>query len=141
MPPSVTPLRAAAGLLARAVPGPFSRRRVVRAGLAAAATAAGAALGACVSPAPAARPAAGVPLAHQHHTGDVALAGVEGMVKTDVGDDAAEKLARPEGFDPMAFLTAFDYGNVSKLPDGRTLREYEIVSFNKDVEVAPGVMF
>lgn len=44
-------------------------------------------------------------------------------------------------FDPSAFLTAFDYGKVSTLPDGRTLREYELVGVDKEIEVAPGVMF
>ncbi|TVY03257.1 multicopper oxidase domain-containing protein [Cohnella terricola] len=38
-------------------------------------------------------------------------------------------------------LSNFDYGKVSTLPDGRTLREYEIVSFEKDIEIAQGVKF
>jgi len=45
------------------------------------------------------------------------------------------------GFDPSAFLTAFDYGSVSRLPDGRTLREYQIVAGDKEIEIAPGVVF
>ncbi|GBD16870.1 Copper-containing nitrite reductase [bacterium HR26] len=45
------------------------------------------------------------------------------------------------GFDPSAFLTAFDYGHVSRLPDGRTLREYRIVAGDKEIEIAPGVFF
>ncbi|MEX2281649.1 MAG: multicopper oxidase domain-containing protein [Gemmatimonadota bacterium] len=48
---------------------------------------------------------------------------------------------RPGGFDPMAFLTHFDYGKVSKLPNGQTLREYELVAMDKEIEVAPGVFF
>ncbi|BCU82218.1 copper oxidase [Polycladomyces abyssicola] len=38
-------------------------------------------------------------------------------------------------------LTSFDYGKVSKLPDGRTLREYNIVATDKEIEVAPGVVY
>jgi len=44
-------------------------------------------------------------------------------------------------FDPMKFLTDFDGGTVSTLPDGRTLREYDFVARDVEVEVAPGVYF
>src|SRR5688572_14246418 len=30
--------------------------------------------------------------------------------------------------DPMKYLTAFDYGKVTQLPDGRTQREYHVVA-------------
>lgn len=45
------------------------------------------------------------------------------------------------GFDPMAILTDFDYGKVSKMADGRTLREYTIIAEIMDVEVAPGIVY
>lgn len=45
------------------------------------------------------------------------------------------------GFNPTDILTDFDYGKVSTLEDGRTLREYGILSINKDVEVMPGMVF
>ncbi|OHD20686.1 MAG: copper oxidase [Spirochaetes bacterium GWB1_59_5] len=45
------------------------------------------------------------------------------------------------GFDPMAILEDFDYGKVSTLLDGRTLREYWIVAEATTVEVAPGVYY
>jgi FtsP/CotA-like multicopper oxidase with cupredoxin domain len=45
------------------------------------------------------------------------------------------------GFDPMKFLTHFDYGKESKLPSGQVLREYEIVAEDKEIEVAPGVFY
>ena len=44
-------------------------------------------------------------------------------------------------FDPTAYLTKFDYGKVSTLPDGRTLREWKLVASDKEIEVAPGVKF
>lgn len=44
-------------------------------------------------------------------------------------------------FNPSEFLRHFDYGRTSELPDGRTLREWEIVAVDKEIEVAPGVYF
>ena len=40
------------------------------------------------------------------------------------------------GFNPGDILTDFDYGKVSTLPNGQTLREYEIVAVNKNIEVS-----
>ena len=34
----------------------------------------------------------------------------------------------PTKMNPMKVLTAFDYGKVTKLPNGRTLREYELTA-------------
>jgi len=45
------------------------------------------------------------------------------------------------GFDPMAILTAFDVGKVSKLPSGQTLREYTFTAINKTILVAPDKPF
>ncbi|MGH7542561.1 MAG: twin-arginine translocation signal domain-containing protein, partial [Gemmatimonadota bacterium] len=43
------------------------------------------------------------------------------------GGGGPVKDIRPGGFDPTAFATHFDTGKVSRLPDGRTLREYDMV--------------
>lgn len=43
--------------------------------------------------------------------------------------------------DPMDFLQTFDYGRVSRLADGRTLREYEITAIDETIQVAPGVFY
>src|SRR5688572_1746847 len=56
------------------------------------------------------------------------------MVEGDV-DPAAN------GFDPSDLVTDFDYGAVSTLPSGQTLREYRIVASEKTIEIAPGVTF
>jgi len=49
---------------------------------------------------------------------------------------------RPEGeFDPDAFLTDFDYGEVTTRDDGRTVRSWEIVALDREIEVAPGVWY
>lgn len=43
--------------------------------------------------------------------------------------------------DPHAFLEQFDWGEVSLLPDGRTLREYRLTAVDREIEVAPGVVY
>jgi FtsP/CotA-like multicopper oxidase with cupredoxin domain len=48
---------------------------------------------------------------------------------------------RHAGVDPMRYLTAFDWGKVSRLPSGQTLREYQLVATDREIEVAPGVRF
>ncbi|WP_309233706.1 multicopper oxidase domain-containing protein [Conexibacter sp. W3-3-2] len=48
---------------------------------------------------------------------------------------------RKNGFDPHEILRDFDWGTTRKGPDGRTIREWEIVAADKEIEVAPGVVF
>ena len=44
-------------------------------------------------------------------------------------------------FDPMEYLRDFDYGHVSKLSDGTTVREFTIiVEDDKIMEVSPGML-
>jgi FtsP/CotA-like multicopper oxidase with cupredoxin domain len=45
------------------------------------------------------------------------------------------------GFTPLELLTEFDGGEVSKDSKGRTVREYEFVATQKEIEIAPGVFF
>ncbi len=45
------------------------------------------------------------------------------------------------GFDPTALLTDWERGGVSDLPDGRKLRSFEITAIDKEIEIAPGVLF
>ena len=47
----------------------------------------------------------------------------------------------PGSFDPTAFLTQFDGGNVSRLPSGQVLREFELVAEDREIEVAPGIFY
>ncbi len=58
----------------------------------------------------------------------------------DCGMSTAALLADSE-MNPTKFLTTFDYGKVSRLPDGRTLREYDLIAVDKEIEVAGGVKF
>ena len=45
------------------------------------------------------------------------------------------------GFDTAKMLTDWETGSVSSLPDGRTLRTFVIEAVDKEIEIAPGVMF
>ena len=45
------------------------------------------------------------------------------------------------GFDPSEILRDFDYGQVSKTPDGRTVRQWDISATDREIEVAPGLRF
>jgi len=45
------------------------------------------------------------------------------------------------GFRPQEILRDFDWGTTSKLPDGRTLREWQLVALDREFEIAPGVRF
>jgi FtsP/CotA-like multicopper oxidase with cupredoxin domain len=44
------------------------------------------------------------------------------------------------GIDPHAFLETFDYGTVSRA-GGKTIRTFDLRAIDKDIEVAPGVIF
>jgi FtsP/CotA-like multicopper oxidase with cupredoxin domain len=54
-----------------------------------------------------------------------------------VGDVDSTK----NGFDPTAMLTDWETGTVSKLPDGRTSRTFEVIGQEKEIEIVPGVIF
>ena len=45
------------------------------------------------------------------------------------------------GFNPSEILRDFDVGTTTRLPDGRTLREWKVVAREQQIEVAPGVRF
>src|SRR5215218_5627024 len=70
----------------------------------------------------------------QDHQPDEPMPMTHNMVEGDVDLTA-------NGFDPTTMLTDFDYGTVSTLPSGQTLREYQLVATEKLIEIAPGVTF
>ncbi|MEQ8932085.1 MAG: multicopper oxidase domain-containing protein [Nitratireductor sp.] len=45
------------------------------------------------------------------------------------------------GFDTSKMLTEWETGTVSRLPDGRVLRTFQLDAIDKEIEIAPGVMF
>ena len=69
------------------------------------------------------------PLIQDKHRG-AEMPGVVGEVSHD-----------SNGFNPTDILTDFDYGEVSILDNGQTLREYKFVALNKNVEVVPGIEY
>ncbi len=48
---------------------------------------------------------------------------------------------RANGFNPTEILRDFDWGTTRRLGNGRTLREWTVVAADKDIEVAPGVVY
>ena len=45
-------------------------------------------------------------------------------------------------FDPMEYLREFNYGRISQLPDGITLREFTIIAEDDKIqEISPGVFY
>jgi len=48
---------------------------------------------------------------------------------------------RANGFNPHEIVRDFDWGKTSKLPDGRTLREWTLAAGEHEIEIAPGVKF
>jgi manganese oxidase len=80
-------------------------------------------------------PGSAIPAAHAQTGGQGDhMSMTHNMVEGDV-DPAVN------GFDPTEMLTDFDYGTVSTLPTGQTLREYRVVASEKLIEIAPGVTF
>ena len=44
--------------------------------------------------------------------------------------------------DPMEYLRDFNYGKISNLPDGTTVRDYTIIASDKETkEVSPGIFY
>lgn len=68
----------------------------------------------------------GTPPAHGDHGG---------MITVGTVDDARN------GFDPHALLTDWETGTVSRDASGRTTREFEITAEEKEIEIAPGLIF
>ncbi|MCC7353915.1 MAG: multicopper oxidase domain-containing protein [Anaerolineae bacterium] len=111
----------------------LSRRNFLRTG---AAVAAGAAALAGTN---VAAPVSASPQAGQHNHGEDEHGGMDMM---GASPGFATKLDIPPATaDPMQILTDFDMGQVSQLPDGRTLREYQVTAYDREIEVAKGVAF
>lgn len=77
----------------------------------------------------------------------IASAAEQGQAVLHTGDHSGHFGNIPVGevdtstFDPAEYLTEFDYGKVSTSSDGSTVREYRITAVDREIEVAPGVMF
>ncbi|MBI4502784.1 MAG: multicopper oxidase domain-containing protein [Gemmatimonadetes bacterium] len=86
----------------------------------------------------------------------VGAAGVAGLAASSQLLKAAQSVVAPPvhlhlsgtvgevtsaSIDPLVFLETFDYGQVSRLPSGKTLREFQLSAFDREIEIAPGVFF
>ena len=80
------------------------------------------------------------PLTHNHSanlTPTPPHGGHDGNLPGTVGEVDHDR----NGFDPTNLLTDFDYGKASKLPNGQTLREFNVIALNKSIEIVPGIQF
>jgi FtsP/CotA-like multicopper oxidase with cupredoxin domain len=112
--------------------GRWSRRTILAAGMAAAG-------GAAVSAAGASGEAneSGSEAGKSHKTmGGTGHGSNHGAMMTVGEVDEARN-----GYDTSKLLTTWDTGTVSKLPDGRTLRSFVMEAVDKEIEIAPGIMF
>ncbi len=48
---------------------------------------------------------------------------------------------RANRFHPNELLYDFDYGTVSQMESGQTLREFEFIAVDREIEIAPGIFF
>jgi len=75
------------------------------------------------------------------HGGHHAHAGASDHPHTHANMAVGDVDVAKNGFDPSKVLTDWDIGTVTQLPDGRTLRTYEIVAEDKEIEIVPGIFF
>jgi FtsP/CotA-like multicopper oxidase with cupredoxin domain len=73
-----------------------------------------------------ARLAEAAPSPHHHHGATMPGAAVD---------------PRVNGFDPSRILRDFDWGTTRRLAGGRTLREWKLVAYDKQIEIIPGVKY
>lgn len=72
-----------------------------------------------------------------HHQMPTPLVGGPG---TQLSPEALERLRKPQGLDPIGMLTDFDPGKIT-VENGQTVHEYEFLAHEKQIEVAPGVLY
>jgi FtsP/CotA-like multicopper oxidase with cupredoxin domain len=101
----------------------FTRRRALTAGAAV--------VGAGVT----ARLGDAAPPAHQHDP----LA--HGSSHSGFPEGNATVDPKVNGFDPTVILRDFDWGKTRRLAGGHTLREWELVASDKEIEIVPGVKY
>jgi FtsP/CotA-like multicopper oxidase with cupredoxin domain len=115
--------------------GLLDRRRFLKKTAALGALGGAAAIGGKAAASPGAPDVRALVAAQAPHSHSMAHAGHGGMGVVGQVDHARN------GFDPHVILTDFDGGEVSKDSAGRTVREYEFVVIDKEIEIAPGVFF
>ena len=117
----------------------LSRRRFLG-GAAAVAAPAAIGLGSLVAAESQPQRAAAETLAHGGHGAGGAHAGHSAFPHAAFAKDRRVDHAR-NGFHPTELLRDFDYGTTHRLPSGRVVREWELVAQDREIEVAPGVVY
>ncbi len=69
-----------------------------------------------------------------------ALRGLDGLDLTSFRNGTVGEVTS-QALDPDRYLDNYMEGKVTQLPDGRTLRSFEIHAVNKEIEIAPGIFF
>lgn len=118
--------------------GSPGRRAVLVGGLVAAGGAVALAKGASSQTAPADGAMAGHDMAAMQ--ADPYAAPMPGMAHGNMMTVGRVDHARNE-FDPTPMLTDWDTGTTETLPDGRTLRTFEVSAIDREIEIAPGIFF
>ena len=87
-------------------------------------------------------PADGAMAGHDMSTmqADPYAAPMPGMAHGDMMTVGRVDHAR-NGFDPTPMLTDWYTGTTETMPDGRTLRTFEVTAIDKEIEIAPGIFF
>jgi FtsP/CotA-like multicopper oxidase with cupredoxin domain len=108
----------------------FTRRRALAAAVSAAGAGATARL---IGISPLTRAAVSKP--HDHHPL------VPGSMHSGFAQGSTRVDPKTNGFDPTVIMRDFGWGKARQLAGGRTLREWELVAFDKEIEIVPGVKF
>jgi FtsP/CotA-like multicopper oxidase with cupredoxin domain len=108
----------------------FTRRRALAAAVSAAGAGAAARL---IGISPLADAVAATP--HDHHPL------VPGSMHSGFAQGSTRVDPKTNGFDPTVIMRDFDWGKARRLAGGRTLREWELVAYDKEIEIVPGVKF
>jgi len=119
----------------------FTRRDFLKAGLLSAGVAATAAAVGQDGLKPHAGHGVGDPAADPRLRFPASLSGTDGHTGLYMPGVVGEVDHAANGFNPTDILTDFDYGKVSTLPNGQTLREYDVFAGVKNIEVMPGVLY
>jgi FtsP/CotA-like multicopper oxidase with cupredoxin domain len=82
------------------------------------------------------RLSAAAPPQHHHHDPLV-----PGSAHTGFPEGNTTVDSKVNGFDPTHMLRDFDGGKTRRLAGGRTLREWELVAYDKEIEIVPGVKY
>ena len=84
----------------------------------------------------------GKSFAQKHKKGVILNPGMGHQNGTTMHNSVKQSLSYKDGeMNPMKYLTTFDYGKVRRLPNGGIQREYTIIAQDKEIEVAPGVIY